>query len=129
MGIEPYLLRSGILGILSQRLVRRLCSCAEWTDMAEARLGLAVEKVRMPVGCESCGMTGYRGRFVLVEMLLPDRSELGNAILSRSDAAALERLAVASGMVSRWQRALEAVEQGLTSPAEVRRVLGFANPS
>lgn len=129
MGIEPYLLRSGVLAILTQRLLRRLCPCSRPTSAPDARLGLPVEEVRVPVGCEACGGTGYRGRFVLVEMLTPERTELGRAILSRSDAATLERLAVEAGMVTRWQRAYEAVRSGLTSPAEVRRVLGFSDDS
>lgn len=127
LGIEPYLLRSGVLAILCQRLARRLCACARTTSDPDARLGLPVEEVRVPVGCDACGGTGYRGRLVLVEMLLPERSELGRAILSRSDAAALERLAVESGMVTRWQRACDALLAGLTSPQEVRRVLGFSD--
>jgi general secretion pathway protein E len=125
MGIEPYVLRSGLLAILSQRLVRRLCACAKATDEPEARLGLPVEQVQLPVGCDECGGTGYRGRLVLAEMLTVERTELGRAILSRSDTATLERLAVESGMVTRWQRACDAVRDGQTSPAEVRRVLGF----
>ena len=129
MGIEPYLLRSGLLAILSQRLVRRLCQCSRTSDDSDARLGLPVEQVRVPGGCEACGHTGYRGRAVLVEMLRAQRTELGRAILARSDAAALERLAVEAGMVTRWGRAYAALQQGVTSPAEVRRVLGFAGPS
>lgn len=128
MGIEPYVLRSGLLAILCQRLLRRLCSCARETDQADARLGLPVERVRLPVGCQGCGGTGYQGRFLLVEMLAPGRTELGRAILSRADAAQLEQLAVKAGMVTRWQRACRAIETGLTSPAEVRRVLGFSEP-
>jgi general secretion pathway protein E len=126
MGIEPYLLRSGLLAILSQKLVRRLCECSRPGDDSAARLALPVEEFRVPVGCEACGQTGYRGRSVLVEMLTAERTELGRAILSRSDAATLERLAVEAGMVTRWQRAYEAVGSGVTSPAEVRRVLGFS---
>jgi len=124
MGIEPYVLQSGVLAILSQRLVRRLCDCAAWTDEPEARLGLGVQRVRVPVGCQACRNTGYVGRMALVEMLVPGRTELGRAILSRTDTARLERLAVESGMVTQWQRAREAVRTGQTSPAEVRRVLG-----
>jgi general secretion pathway protein E len=126
MGIEPYVLRSGVLAILHQRLLRRLCTCAQPSDEAEARLGLPVERVMVPRGCGECGGTGYRGRLLLVEMLTLARSELGRAILSRSDSATIERLAVESGMVTRWQRACRAVEDGWTSPAEVRRVLGFS---
>jgi general secretion pathway protein E len=125
MGIEPYVLRSGLLTILCQRLLRRLCSCARPSDDVAARLGLPVERVMVPVGCDACGGTGYRGRFLLAEMLTPTRSELGRAILSRCDTAQLEQLATEAGMITRWQRAYHAVAAGLTSPAEVRRVLGF----
>lgn len=126
MGIEPYLLRSGVRAILCQRLLRRLCGCAKSSADEEARLGLTVGVVRIPVGCAECGGTGYRGRFVLTEILLPQQSELGRAILSRSDARELERLAVEAGMITQRQRAGEAVAAGWTSPAEVHRVLGFA---
>ena len=60
-------------------------------------------------------------------MLTAQRTELGRAILSRSDTDTLERLAVQSGMTSRWERAYEALRAGITSPQEVRRVLGFSD--
>ena len=127
MGIEPYVLRSGVLAILSQRLARRLCECARLTDDVDARLGL-------PVGRSAArGLRGAAGRVIgddssSREMLAPGRSELGRAILSRADTAALERLAVEAGMVTRWERAYEAARAGLTSPAEIRRLLGFGGP-
>ena len=90
------------------------------------RLGLDVEKVMTPCGCDKCGGTGYRGRFLLVEMLTLSRSELARAILAHSETATIERLAAEAGMVGRRQRACRAVNEGSTSPAEVRRVLGFS---
>ena len=129
MDIEPYLLRSGVLAILCQRLARRLCDCSHISTDPQSRLGLPVDEVRVPVGCDECAGTGYRGRFLLVEMLTPAKTELGRAILSRCDAATLESLAVESGMVTRWQRAYQALRDGRTSPAEIRRVLGFSDAS
>jgi type II secretory ATPase GspE/PulE/Tfp pilus assembly ATPase PilB-like protein len=126
MGLEPYLLRSGILAILCQRLVRRLCPCARPAETPGELLGLAVRAARVPVGCPQCHGVGYRGRLVLAELLTTRPSELGHAILERRDAAELERLAVAAGMVTRWDRAVQAVEAGWTSPAEIRRVLGVS---
>ncbi len=177
MGIEPYLLRSGVVGIVGQRLLRKLCSCATQNIGADdahpaepgtrrvavetglcttdeshivqrpgnhrgklggagditsqtqcatgLSLGLKVARAFQPVGCEYCGGTGYRGRMIISELLQPDLSGLGRAILSRGDAAEIEALAVQAGMTSLWQRALQAVESGQTSPAEVRRVLGW----
>jgi type II secretory ATPase GspE/PulE/Tfp pilus assembly ATPase PilB-like protein len=124
MGIEPYVARSGLLAILHQRLLRRLCSCAAAVDDPDARLGLAVDRVSVPRGCDACGGTGYQGRFLLVEMLVLCRDELSRAILARSETSVLEKLAAEIGMVGRWQRACRAVSEGLTSPAEVHRALG-----
>jgi general secretion pathway protein E len=126
MGIEPYILRSGLLAVLNQRLLRRLCSCAKETHDPDARLGLNVQRVWQSVGCEACLGTGYRGRFLVVELVTLLRTDLGRAVLSRSDTAELEKLALQAGMMNRWTRACQAIDAGLTSPAEVRRVLGFA---
>jgi general secretion pathway protein E len=131
MSIEPYVLRSGLLAILNQRLVRKLCACARASDDPDARLGLPVQRTMLPGGCAQCGGTGYHGRFLLAEMLClklpgPAGADLGRAVLARSETGILERLAVQAGMVTRWQRACQAVDGGLTSPAEVRRVLGFS---
>ncbi len=125
MGIEPYLLRSGILAILNQRLVRQLCECAQEVTSEEKLLGLPVAKAWEAVGCDLCRNTGYVGRLVLAEMLQADHSELGHAILSQADASHLQQLAVENGMVTCWQRALDAVRQARTSPSELRRVFGF----
>ncbi len=119
MGIEPYLLRSGVLAIVSQRLVRRLCRCARPSHDSDDRMGLPAVTSWLPVGCDACRGTGYSGRVVLAELLTTNRRELGQAILSRNESGKIEQLAVAAGMVPLWQRALEAVEEGVTSAAEV----------
>jgi type II secretory ATPase GspE/PulE/Tfp pilus assembly ATPase PilB-like protein len=126
MGIEPYVLRSGLLGVACQRLVRGLCrDCAREESDPIRFLGLAVGRAWRPAGCDACGGTGYIGRVVLAEWLDPGAPEFGHALLGRADVSTLDAAAVASGMVSLWRRAAEAVEAGQTSPAEVRRVLGF----
>jgi len=77
------------------------------------------------VGCQQCGGTGYRGRTVLAEMLTLEHEPLAQAVLNRSDVQVLRRLAAGAGMVDLRDRARAAVEQGVASPAEIRRVLGF----
>jgi type II secretory ATPase GspE/PulE/Tfp pilus assembly ATPase PilB-like protein len=128
MGIEPYVVRSGLRAVVAQRLVRRLCACARPARDPDDFLGLPITSAMLPQGCEACRGTGYIGRTVLAEMLLPETEELARAVLARGDVRALERIAVASGMIDRWERACAAVEAGLTSPAEVRRILGVAKP-
>ncbi len=125
MGIEPFLLKSGLLAIVSQHLVRRLCECSQAGRNRDESLGLSVERFRHPVGCSACHGTGYRGRIVLAELLKGDCPQLHSAFSGERDARSIEETAVASGMVSCQTRALAAVEEGVTSPAEVRRVLGW----
>jgi len=127
MGLEPYILRSGVLAVLCQRLVRKLCSCAKPGDSPEATLGLPVSKARIPQSCPDCHGTGYRGRLLLVEMLTFDMARVAAGVLARSDAGALERAAMQGGMRTRWHEACRAVEEGLTSAVEIRRVLGFSD--
>ncbi len=127
MGIEPYVLRSGLLAVVCQRLARRLCGCSVESDSEEARLGLDVSTVRLPSGCPRCGNTGYSGRLVLAEWLVTGRGEVARAVLERQDVRAIESAAIEAGMVPLGRRAVEAVEKGLTSPQEVRRVLGVTH--
>jgi general secretion pathway protein E len=126
MGIEPYLLRSGIRALLHQRLVRRLCACSREAESDLERLALPVTAARVAVGCGECRHTGYRGRVALAEILPPLVGELGAAVLAKRDSVELARLAAAAGMTTIYQRACAAVEAGATDAAEVRRVLGFA---
>jgi general secretion pathway protein E len=126
MGIEPYVLRSSVLAIIFQRLVRRLCSCARPASSEDELLGLGARSALVAVGCSACGGTGYQGRTVLAEMLSLEVPAIAQAVLARSDVAALEARALEAGMVDRWARAIEAVETGVTSTAEIRRVLGFS---
>jgi general secretion pathway protein E len=125
MGLEPYQVRSAVLAVLNQRLLRRLCDCAIESHDPNDRLGMPVEKVRLAAGCEKCRGTGYQGRFLIAELLIPEAHGVGRSILDRNDAIELERTAVAAGMKTRWHRAVETVEAGITSPLEIRRVLGF----
>jgi type II secretory ATPase GspE/PulE/Tfp pilus assembly ATPase PilB-like protein len=148
LGIEPYLVRSGLRAMLHQRLVRRLCECAAAGATAglpssaggpagaspshgpplsaDPLLGLPIKTARVAVGCPNCSHTGYRGRLVLAEQLPPLEGDLGRAVLSRSDVKELSQLAAAAGMIDVFQRACQAAEAGLTDPAEVRRALGFS---
>ncbi len=125
MGIEPYLLRTGLHSVLSQRLIRQLCECAAWSDDPVDLLGFDMSRVRIPVGCPRCAGTGYYRRSLVAELLRPDQKEIGRAILSQFGADDLQRTAMITGFCTLGQRARSLVESGMTSPAEIRRVLGF----
>ena len=126
MGLEPYLLTSGVRAVLHQRLLRRLCECSrEIMDVTEL-LGLPVTTARKAVGCDACRHTGYRGRLVVAEQFPTISGELAQAVLSRMELAELSRVATTAGMTTIFHRACSAVTAGLTDPPEVRRVLGFS---
>ena len=128
LGLEPYVLRSGLRAVLHQRLVRRLCVCAQPLNDPVDWLGLPVRQASGPTGCPVCQGTGYHGRMLLTEWLELTNSGMIRAILDRADVPTIEHAAIAGGMTTRWATALEAVEAGSTSPAEVRRVLGLGAP-
>ncbi len=126
MGIEPYIIKSGLLGILSQRLVRRLCRCSRESISESDRIGWPVQQARVAVGCRECDMSGYKGRLPLVEALDPQAGSVGAALLQRADVQEIEKAAITVGMVPLQRRVVEAIETGQTTVQEAIRVLGIA---
>ncbi|QDU73339.1 Type II secretion system protein E [Bremerella volcania] len=124
MGIPTYMIQSGLLGVLHQRLVRTLCACAVACE-EEQRLGFAIEGMKQPQGCEKCRGIGYLGRTLLAEWLVPHQHRLSKLSLETATSAAIEAWAVEAGMPTRWVQAEAMLSSGTTSPAEIRRVLGF----
>ncbi|MFT5522088.1 MAG: general secretion pathway protein E [Pirellulaceae bacterium] len=131
MGIPDYLLRSCILGILSQRLVRRLCdNCKQVIPTtnetrSQELLGLPVSSGHAAVGCERCGNSGYSGRLVVAELFDVNANPRYHDLLRREDANLLNESARKLGLATLWQRACEAVSRGDTPPSEIRRVFGL----
>ena len=131
MGIEPFLVSSSVIGIVAQRLVRRLCpQCSVPVDRQRPadptmiELGVAANPgaARMPgPGCEACRNSGYRGRLALSEVLVTD-DELRTGIMERTDASTLQGRAIARGMKTMRDDGAAKVRAGLTSASEVLRV-------
>jgi general secretion pathway protein E len=116
MGIEPYLLTSGLKGILNQRLVRRLCEACR-------RPAAGVPSLWEASGCDRCGSTGYRGRLLVAELLKLD-ARIKQAVLARGDTETLEAATSGVGRKTIWDAAEEAAAKGLTTLHELERVLG-----
>ena len=126
MGVEPYLLASGLIGVMAQRLVRRLCSHCKQPDTVDAALAarsdLTVgEPLWRPVGCEQCHHTGYAGRRALFEVIPVDATLRQMIHDGRNDDVLAEYAA------RHWptlaQSGWQAVRQGDTSAEEVLRVV------
>ncbi len=124
MGIEPYLLRSGLLAVFSQRLMRTLCDCKTISKDSQHLQNGRFEAVAIPNGCPKCRGTGHRGRRVISEVLDPDLPAIAQSILSRQDVKTLNDLVKQAGVISLRSRAENLVEELEVSPMEMVRVLG-----
>lgn len=128
MGIEPYLLSSSVIGIIAQRLVRKICMhCRnEYSPSKEECLELGCSFKEGMVfykgaGCANCFYLGYHGRIGIYELLLITHS-IQQQLTKNADATALQKLAEEQGMESLRGSGIQLVIQGLTSVAEVLRV-------
>jgi general secretion pathway protein E len=109
MGIEPYLIGATVRGIVGQRLVRKLCDDCR----GEAR-----------AHCKACGGSGYRGRSVAYE-ILEVTHEIASLLSQGENEALIERRACEAGMLPLAECGNQLVAAGMTSEAEVARVIGL----
>jgi type IV pilus assembly protein PilB len=128
MGIEPFLISSSIVGVMAQRLVRKVCrDCG--TDIEPtarekeifATNRLTAGTVRKGRGCAACGNTGYKGRLAIHELLPIDR-QLKDLILSRASSNEIRDYMQQEGYYTLLQDGLLKVLDGVTTTEEVLRV-------
>lgn len=124
MGIESYLLASAVSGVLSQRLVRRLCEHCKTayrvteTEKRALHLPTSLTCLYRPMGCPECLETGFHGRIGIHE-LLQYNQEIRKLIISRQNSRDIEQQAIVSGMLTILEDGLVKVAQGLTTVEEV----------
>jgi general secretion pathway protein E len=112
MGIEPFLLSSSLLGVLAQRLVRKLCvECKRVDEHGEWHA----------VGCDACGNTGYHGRVGIYE-LLQTTPQINAQIHDQASEASIRAAAQADGMVTMREDGERWLKAGITTRAELLRV-------
>ena len=127
MGIEPYLIADATVGVIAQRLVRRLCDCKreKLASIAEKKfLGVREEeelRICAPCGCNQCNETGYRGRIGVYEIMRVT-NRIKHAITRGAEASEIERIALADGMSTLKMSAVRLVLEGMTSIAEMKRI-------
>ena len=112
MGVEPFLLSSSLLGVLAQRLVRKLCPHCKRQD---------ARGQWHPAGCDQCSQTGYKGRTGVYELMVAD-APVQALIHNRAAESELLAAAHASGLRSMREDGERLVREGVTSPEEVLRV-------
>ncbi len=129
MGIEPFLVSTSIIGIVAQRLVRRICSnCKEAytpdnviTKYLGLRDGIELYKGK---GCDMCGLTGYKGRVGVYEVLMVNEA-VRHLIAEGSDTQIIRQEAVNAGMRSLKEYCAILLEDGLTTVDEVLRTVAI----
>ncbi len=131
MGVQGHLVRSALLCVVAQRLLRRLClACAE---KSEAKRGLAVVGGKStesdasrdsfaPIGCDKCSNTGYKGRVGVYEYLqMTDK--IRSLKLETVDSNTIREIAINEGMLTLRRDGVEKAQAGLTTMDEVQRVV------
>jgi type IV pilus assembly protein PilB len=128
MGIESYLLADSLVGVIAQRLIRKLCTCCRKERMAEPLekellgLELSAEQVLYePGGCPMCNQTGYFGRTGVYE-ILPVTPAIREAISRRCNSVQLSELAIREGMSTLKMSAVKYVLEGITSISEMKKI-------
>jgi hypothetical protein len=131
IGIEPYVSASALIGVIAQRLMRRLCSHCKrpYTPDGETLRAMSVSEAEAStltfyraVGCDQCNHTGYRGRVGIYEIMHVS-DKLRRQIAQRGSEASLRDAALASGMTSLGEDGLLKVKAGVTTPEELLRVV------
>ncbi len=134
MKIPPYLIGSGLLAVIAQRLVRKLCEhCKEKVEFTQEELlekGVTQELVNKhpnydiykSVGCQHCRNTGYNGRVAIVEILEVD-SKIESLIASGASTFEIQKEALQNGMVLLKEDGYEKVLTGVTTFDEIERVV------
>jgi general secretion pathway protein E len=113
MGIEPFLLSSSLLGVLGQRLVRKLCPHCKEADPTVGGW--------RAVGCGHCGHTGYLGRTGIYELLTVN-DEIRMLVHQGSNDTDMRRVAEKNGMINMRADAQRWIKTGVTSQEETLRV-------
>ena len=123
MGIEPYLINSTLVGILAQRLIRKICPDCKVEDTENQHIRKyfqldASSKFYRGAGCNECKQSGYRGR-IMVGELIEVTSELKTFISERASAEDLRQQSIADGMMPLTQNAIDMARQGICSLEDV----------
>ncbi|HHX18032.1 MAG TPA: Flp pilus assembly complex ATPase component TadA [Clostridium sp.] len=128
MGIEPFMMSSSVVGVIAQRLVRRLCKkCREKIEPDEfernsldLKEGEEVE-IYKAVGCEECNNTGYRGRIAVYEIMTVNR-EIRELIAKNENADVIKEAALRNGMKTLRMNCARVVKNGVTTIDEMLRI-------
>jgi type IV pilus assembly protein PilB len=138
MGVEPFLISATLIGVLAQRLARKICPNCKVPynppPEAVARLGVKQDPDSPPItfyrgkGCENCRHTGYKGRTGIHELLILN-DEVNDLIVRRAPLAEIREAGRANGMKLLREDGMQKAIEGITTVEEVLRVVFTAGHS
>jgi len=128
LGVEPFLVSSALIGVVAQRMVRRICpNCASMIDVPllekmtySNEIGEERSQFLYGSGCKSCVNTGYRGRVGIFE-IMHISDEVRTLLLKGATTAELREQAIEEGMITLLRDGMFKVKAGITTPSEVLR--------
>jgi len=126
--VEPFLIASAVIGVIAQRMVRRICPDCSRLIEASAVEQLAYEKEMgekkteflYGTGCKSCSHTGYLGRTGIFEILTVNDA-IGTMVCNHASSSAIREQALEDAMVTMMNDGMRKVKEGITTPSEVLR--------
>lgn len=123
MGVDDYLVADALVGVIAQRLVKRLCPACKKkgrTNVKEMEILGITEPVSIarPQGCQFCNNTGYKGRVAVHEVMYMNEA-MKNAVLTEKNLDVLRKMAITNGMVPLWNSCKNLVYKGVTSIQEL----------
>ncbi len=130
MGVEPFLIASSLICVISQRLVRRLCDKCKVAYKPDPemtrKIGLSPQETATIIfyqagGCDECLKTGYRGRLAIFE-IMEVNDEIAKLIVQRADATVVRKKAIEEGMTLLMADGVRQIRAGLTTIEEVAAV-------
>lgn len=126
MGVEPYLVANSLVGLVAQRLLRKVCPhCAREVDTTEQErlfLGEDVKRIRRGMGCSHCNNTGYKGRIAVHEILSMDHT-VRKMVVEHQSIEEIKRYAIEQqGMRTLKESGLQLVKEGVTTPEELMKI-------
>ena len=126
MGLEPYMVNSALVGVVSQRLVRRICTnCRESYEPDEYEIELLHlepgQKIYRGKGCTDCNDKGYKGRIAIHEIVVMTK-KMKSLIEKRASEEEMRQLAVTEGTQMLQDSARDLVLEGITTADELNRV-------
>lgn len=126
MGVETYLVANSLVGLVAQRLLRKVCPhCAKEVDTTEQErlfLGEDVKRIRRGMGCSHCNNTGYKGRIAVHEILSMDHT-VRKMVVEHQSIEEIKRYAIEQqGMRTLKESGLQLVKEGVTTPEELMKI-------